>query len=70
MNFFLSSTSVIFSVKKVSFPAKTAKGIHAYCRDSLNSVIRFCSQIADKKLTAMVCPLLFREAKALAVLPG
>ena len=44
--------------------------IHAYYCDGLNSMIKFCSQIADKKLTAMVCPLLFREAKAWAVLPG
>ena len=38
-------------------------------RDGLNSVIKFCSEIADKKLTAMVFPLLFREAKAWALLP-
>ena len=40
-------------------------------RDGLNSVIKFCLQIADKKLakklTAMVYPLLFREAKVWAI---
>ena len=41
--------------------------VHA---DGLNSVIKFCLQIAEKKLTAMVCPLLFGEAKAWAILPG
>ena len=40
-----------------------------YC-DCLNSVTKFYSQIADKKLMATVWPLLSHEAKTWAVLPG